>query len=138
MKRNVIKKKNKYNNRKVEYNGILFDSKKEMERYVFLKKAESEGKISGLTMQKKYELVPAVKEIYEIQLKTKTKTKERTLQLPITYKSDFEYIKDGEIVTEDVKASKFLIPKEFSIKSKLFFWQFGRKIRLIFDPNESI
>ena len=41
-------KKSKYHNKKVEYAGISFDSKKEMKRYVFLKDMEDKGVIENL------------------------------------------------------------------------------------------
>ena len=41
-------KPNKYGNKKVEVDGLLFDSKKEMQRYLVLKDAERNGVISDL------------------------------------------------------------------------------------------
>ena len=74
----------KYNNTKVIVNGIKFDSKKESERYIVLLEHERDGSISDLKLQVKFELIPPIKEKYIEHLKTKDKTKERTLQLPIT------------------------------------------------------
>lgn len=132
------RKKNKYKNTKVEYGGLKFDSKKEMQRYIVLKKAEEEGVISDLKTQVRYELIPAVKETYIKHLKTKDKECERTLQLPITYTCDFQYIKNGEIVIEDVKASPKMLPKEFTLKEKLLFWRYRIKIMKIYKEKESI
>ena len=140
---NRFKQKNgdsKYKNKKVEYDGILFDSKKEKDRYVFLKEAERNGEIKFLRRQMKFELIPSIKEEYEVQLKTKTKTKERTVQLPITYTCDFAYIKDGKEVIEDVKSSPKMaaLDKTFLIKEKLFRWKFGFSIRRVYKHNEQI
>ena len=128
----------KYNNTKVEYNGIKFDSKKEMQRYLVLKDAEDKGMISDLRLQVKYELIPSIKEEYIEHLKTKDKVKTRTLQLPITYTCDFQYTKNGELVIEDVKASPKMLPKEFTLKEKLLFWRYGIKIRKIYKEKDSI
>lgn len=130
----------KYNNTKVEYDGIKFDSKKEMQRYIVLKEAERIGVISNLELQVKYELIPAVKEEYVEHLKTKDKIKTRTLQLPITYTADFVYIKDGNKVVEDVKASPNMaaIDKSFILKEKLFRWKFGYGIKRVYKPTESV
>lgn len=128
----------KYNNTKVEYNGIKFDSKKEMQRYLVLKDAEDNGVISDLQLQVKYELIPSIKEEYIEHLKTKDKIKTRTLQLPITYTCDFQYKKNGELVIEDVKASPKMLPKEFTLKEKLLFWRYGIKIRKIYKEKEYI
>lgn len=128
----------KYLNKKVEFAGQMFDSKKEMQRYLVLKEAQDKGIISGLRTQVKFELIPAIKETYIEHLKTKDKEKERTVQLAITYTCDFCYDKDGNMVVEDVKASPFMIPKEFVIKEKIFRWKYGFSIRRIYKPTEEI
>ena len=130
--------RSKYKNTKVEYQGIKFDSKREMQRYIVLKDAESKGIIQDLQMQVKYELIPAVKETYIKHLKTKDKECERTLQLPITYTCDFAYVKDNELVVEDVKISKSMLPKEYVLKKKMMFALKGIKIREIYKVNEPI
>lgn len=128
----------KYNNTKVEYDGIKFDSKKEMQRYIVLKDAENSGVISNLELQVKYELIPAVKEEYIEHLKTKDKVKTRTLQLPITYTCDFQYLKDGVLIVEDVKASPKMLPKEFVLKEKMMFALKGIKIKKVYSIKEKI
>ena len=128
----------KYNNTKVEYDGIKFDSKKEMQRYIVLKDAENSGAISNLELQVKYELIPAVREEYVEHLKTKDKVKTRTLQLPITYTCDFQYFKDGVLIVEDVKASPKMLPKEFVLKEKMMFALKGIKIKKVYSIKEEI
>lgn len=49
----------KYGSKKVTYDGIVFDSKKEMRRYCELKLLERAGKIKDLELQKTFELIPA-------------------------------------------------------------------------------
>lgn len=128
----------KYNNTKVEYDGIKFDSKKEMQRYIVLKDAENSGVISNLELQVKYELIPAVREEYIEHLKTKDKVKTRTLQLPITYTCDFQYLKNGVLIVEDVKASPKMLPKEFVLKEKMMFALKGIKIKKVYSAKEEI
>ena len=128
----------KYNNTKVEYDGIKFDSKKEMQRYIVLKDAENSGAISNLELQVKYELIPAVREEYIEHLKTKDKIKTRTLQLPITYTCDFQYFKDGVLIVEDVKASPKMLPKEFVLKEKMMFALKGIKIKKVYSVKEEV
>lgn len=131
-------KVNKYRNKVVYVDGVKFDSQKEADRYIFLRKCEEAGFISNLELQPKFELIPAVREEYIEHLKTKDKVKTRTLQLAINYKADFRYQKDGEEVVEDVKASPKMLTKEFELKFKLFFWKFGKKVRLVYKANESV
>lgn len=128
----------KYKNKKIEIDGIKFDSTKEGKRYLVLKQALYDGKIQDLKLQVKYELIPSIKEEYVEHLKTKDRVKTRTLQLPITYTCDFQYIKDGELIIEDVKASPKMLPKEFVIKEKLMFWKYRIRISKIYNPNEPI
>ena len=132
------KKGERYNHTTVEADGLKFDSKKEHQRYVFLKDAEDNGLITDLRTQVKFELIPAVTEEYVEHLKTKDKIKTRTLQLAITWTADFVYLKDGEEVIEDVKPSKFLLSDRFVIKEKLFFWKYRKKIRLVYDVTDPI
>ena len=128
----------KYNNTKVIINGIKFDSKKESERYLVLCEHERSGNISDLKLQVKFELIPSIKEKYIEHLKTKDKPKERTLQLPITYTCDFQYIKNGLTVVEDVKASPKMIPQEFVLKEKLLFWKYRIKIKRVYKKDEPL
>lgn len=128
----------KYKNKKIEIDGIKFDSTKEGKRYLVLKQALENGEIQELQLQVKYELIPSIKDEYVEHLKTKDRIKTRTLQLPITYTCDFQYKKDGELVVEDIKASPKLLPKEFTLKEKLMFWKYRIKIRKVYDPNEPI
>lgn len=132
------KKGERYNHTKINADGLKFDSKKEYDRYKFLKDAEDEGLITNLRTQVKFELIPAVTEEYVVHLKTKDKIKTRTLQLAITWTADFVYLKDGQEVIEDVKPSKALLSDRFVIKEKLFFWKYRKKIRLIYDVKDPI
>lgn len=132
------KKGERYNHTKVESDGLKFDSKKEYERYLFLKSEVDSGNISNLRTQVTYELIPAVTEEYVEHLKTKDKIKTRTLQRPITWTADFVYNKGNEEVVEDVKPSKFLLSDRFVIKEKLFFWRYRKKIRLVYDVKDPI
>ncbi len=54
----ATKRKAKYNNAKAVYNGIKFDSKKEMQRYKALAAMERQGLISCLELQKRFEVCP--------------------------------------------------------------------------------
>lgn len=138
--RKTNKRANKYNAKKVVIDGIEFDSTKEGKRYLVLKKAQEDGIISELTLQPRFELIPAIKETYIKHLKTKDKVCERTVQLPITYSADFAYFKDGKKVIEDVKASPFTaaLDKAFLIKEKLFRYIFGFPIKRVYTSDAEI
>lgn len=130
----------KYKNKKIEIDGIKFDSTKEGKRYLVLKQALDKGEIQDLKLQVKYELIPSIKEEYVEHLKTKDKIKTRTLQLPITYTCDFQYKKDGELVVEDVKASPntAALDKVYLLKRKMMFALRGIKIKEIYKYDEEI
>lgn len=130
--------KSKYGNKRVEWNGISFDSKKEMQRYIALQDAQNKGIISELELQPTFELIPKITETYVKHLKTKDKVCERTTQLPITYTADFRYKKDGVVVVEDVKISPKMLPKEFVLKVKMMRAIHGIKVRCVYKANDAI
>jgi hypothetical protein len=131
------KKTNKYNAKKTMVDDQKFDSKKEAQRYVYLKDAQDAGWITNLQRQTRFELEPPVVEQYEEQLKTKTVIKERTVQRGIYYTCDFQYEKDGELVVEDVKSSpaQAKLDKAYQIRKKLLFARHGIKIKEVFNAN---
>ena len=131
-------KRSKYGNRKVTIEGINFDSEREAKRYLILKDYQNKGDISDLKMQVVYELIPAIKELKTIVLKTKTRQKEVTIQQPITYRCDFTYIKDNVLVVEDVKISPKMLPTEYKLKKKLMRYVHGITIKEVFKQTETI
>lgn len=136
--RYMKKSENKYGNKKVEFQGLSFDSKKELQRYMVLLDAQRQGKISNLERQVRFELIPAITEDYIEHLKTKDKVKTRTVQLDITYTCDFTYMKDGRLIIEDVKASKAMLTKEYQLKKKLLFAIHGLTIREVYKATEPV
>lgn len=109
--------KSKYHNKKVSYDGIVFDSKKEMYRYIRLKSMQEEGLISELRLQVPYEIIPAIYEDEIVNLKTKAKVVKKCVQKAVKYVADFVY-KDryGYEIVED---SKGLRTKEYILKKKM-------------------
>jgi len=102
----VKQKANKYNVSAKEdriYNGIVFDSKAEMKRYIELKALEMAGEIKQLSLQPEYIL----QESFEHK---KKKYRE------IKYQADFVYIKGKDVIVEDVKGK---CTREYLIKKKL-------------------
>ena len=121
----------KYHNKKVTYQGIEFDSKKEMYRYIRLKSMLDEGQISDLRLQVPLELIPAIYEDEIVKLKTKTKVVKRCVQKAVKYVADFVYKdKDGNMVVEDVKGSSDILTPEFKLKKKLMRYVHGIQIKI--------
>ena len=83
-------KQNKYKNKKVVYDGIKFDSKKEGAYYLKLKMLEEKGIIYDLKLQVKYELQP------------KFEFNGNTIR-SINYVADFTYMQDGKLHIVDTK-----------------------------------
>ena len=108
--------RSKYGNKKAKANGKVFDSKKERSRYYTLQVLEKAGEISDLRMQVPFEIIPAVYEKVEKQLKTKVKIVDRCVQRATHYIADFVYTdKDGNMVVEDAKGmrtEKYLLKKK--------------------------
>lgn len=69
----------KYGNKKVKYNGIVFDSKKEALRYKELLLLERAKEIFDLQLQVKFELLPSQKEQYIVCINGKERAKTRVI-----------------------------------------------------------
>ena len=106
--------KNKYKNKKVIYDGIKFDSKKEGAYYLKLKLFEEKGIIKDLKLQKEYIL----QESFKLNNKTYRK---------ISYKADFDYFSTiyNKIHVVDTKGFK---TKEYLLKKKILAYKYGIEI----------
>lgn len=123
----------KYGNKKVVVDGIEFDSKKEAQRYCELKLMQRAGVISELQLQKDFELIPAQYESFERYGKNGQRLRDgrRCVEKSCIYKADFAYMKDGQLVVEDVKG--YRDPQsagyaKFVIKRKLMLHLFGIRV----------
>lgn len=89
--------RNKYKAIKTVVDGIKFDSKKEAARYRNLKLLERAGEITNLVLQPRFDLmVNGIKCGF--------------------YKADFQYLRNHETITEDVKGVKTPV---YNLKKKL-------------------
>lgn len=138
--RNFGKRKGKYNNTKVEIDGIKYDSKKESQRNAYLELMQKQGLISDLKRQVVFELIPTIYEDKVVHLKTKDKIVKRVAQKAVTYKADFTYIKDDQLVVEDVKASASYaaLDKTFILKEKMMRYFHGIVIKRVYKANADI
>lgn len=102
--------KSKYNNRKVTYQGLTFDSKKEFEYYLILKDKEKRGLVFNIKRQVPLEIQPAFTD--------KTGVKHRA----ITYKADFVYTDrvSGKVRYIDVKGFRTEV---YKLKKKLLAYK---------------
>lgn len=118
--------KNKYNNQKVRFENLTFDSIREKNRYIYLSNLQEKGVIYGLELQPKYELIPA------------QRINGKVVERAVAYTADFLYLHNGRLVVEDVKISKKLLPKEFVIKRKLMLHIHGIRISEVYKPTQEI
>lgn len=94
------KKRSKYGNRKIEFDGVVFASKKECARYIHLRVLERSGLITELKCQVKFDLTAAGEKI-------------------AAYIADFTYQQDGKLVVEDVKSKITRKLPVYRLKKKL-------------------
>lgn len=113
-KKKVAQKGSKYGNKKVEVNGILFDSKREARRYLDLRAMEIAGQIQNLRLQVKYELLPS------------QRVDGKVAEREVTYVADFVYEQNGETVVEDSKGHR---TKDYILKRKMMLYIHGIRIR---------
>lgn len=102
-------KRNKYSAIKTEVDGIIFDSKKESNRYVELRLRQRAGEIEGLRLKPSFDLIV-------------------NGELICKYVSDFLYFENGERIVEDVK-SRATRTRAYSIKRKLMRAIYGIEIK---------
>ena len=93
-------RKNKYNNSKTSVDGITFDSKKEVRRYGDLKLLERAGDISRLELQPQYSFNGPFGHIGK-------------------YKADFRYVRNGEVIVEDVKSPVTAKKTDYRLRVKM-------------------
>lgn len=120
----------KYRNKKVEVDGILFDSKKEANRYMELKLLEKAGQITDLKRQVRYELIPRQREQSTDMYKAGPHKGEyklgKVIEQSCYYVADFVYKEGDCIVVEDTKGMK---TKDYVIKRKLMLHKYGIRIK---------
>jgi hypothetical protein len=104
-------KRSKYGNKKTYINGITFDSKKEAERYVYLKSLEASGGIRDVELQPKF------------LLQEKYKSEGKWIQ-PITYFADFRYILNDREIVEDVKSEATAKSEVYRLKKKMLLFKY--------------
>lgn len=110
---------NKYNAHKCYAFGIKFDSKAEMERYLYLRDRMNRGEITDLQCHRKFTLI-----------KPQNYGKHR-LQAT-TYIADFVYWENGKAIVEDVKGYKKGVAYQlFMIKKKMMLEKYGLWVREI-------
>lgn len=110
------RRRNKYGNRRVEYDGYTFDSIAEKNRYIELRLMADANLITHLAVHPKYVIHDGF---------TNAAGKRRS---QITYSPDFEYRLDEQWVYEDVKGVETAV---FRLKRKLFERRYSAAITII-------
>ncbi len=101
-----LMKRGKYGNKKVAYRGAMFDSQRELKRYLHLQMLEDVGAIRDLKRQV----------VFRLKVKGCKVTK---------YVADFVYIQDGKKIVEDCKGHR---TREYLLKKKLMLAVHGIEI----------
>lgn len=113
---------NKYRAKKcMSTDGIMFDSKKERDRWEELRIMEKNGKIQNLQRQVSFELIP-----------NQRGADSRIIERAVKYVADFVYFDASGQVVEDVKG--YRNPQsagyaKFVIKRKLMLHKYGIRIK---------
>lgn len=104
------KKRNKYNNVKVEFDGIMWDSTKERNRYITLRARQTAGEIKDLAWQVEFKLDSNKKNV-------------------AAYFADFTYQENGQMIVEDVKSAMTRKLAPYRLKKKLMLAQYKIEIK---------
>lgn len=120
------KSKSKYNNKKTEFNGITFHSKKECDYYKWLLALKEAGDIKDIRLQPEFIVFEGERHISNSKFKDIEsklfKNKEiKGKQQDIKYIADFEItLNNGDKIVVDVKSSEGNLTEVYRIKRKLF------------------
>ena len=102
------RKTRKYRNKPCEFDGIKFDSRKELNRFLQLKELLNAGEIKDLRLQHHFTLQEAFRTVSGKFIRR------------LEYVADFTYIDGAErLVVEDVKSEATRKDKAYRIKKKL-------------------
>jgi hypothetical protein len=101
--------RSKYNAVRTEVDGIVFDSRREAQRWCELCLLSAAGEIQDLRRQVKFELVPKF-EANGVKYRG------------VSYIADFTYLKNNQLVVEDVKGVKTTV---YALKRQLMAWKQG-------------
>lgn len=112
------KKESKYRSRKVERDGVTYDSNKEATRALVLERMQAAGEISDLRRQVAFVLAPAVRLAGEMRQKP-----------ALRYWADFTYLQNGVLVVEDVKSAPTRTKESYRIKKHLLATVHGIHIK---------
>lgn len=119
-------KKRKYGNKKVERDGMIFDSQREADRWTYLCQLMDAGVITELDRQVTFELLPAQYELSTVGVRG-GKDRGKCIERSVKYIADFVY-KDqlGRKVVEDTKGYK---TPEYVLKRKMMLYIHGIRIK---------
>jgi hypothetical protein len=104
--------RSKHGNKKIAYGGKVFDSKRELNRYMELRIMERAGAISNLKTQVRFALLPSV------TIKGR--------KIPATvYIADFTYTEKGLLVVEDAKSPHLRSEMYYRLKLRMLKYNHG-------------
>lgn len=107
---------NKLGNKKVEYDGVVFDSKMERDYYVYLRRLQDAGQIIAIELQPTVELQPKFE---------RGGKKYRA----ITYKPDFHiHWADGRVEYVDVKG---ISTQQGELRRKMYLYRYDIPLRWV-------
>lgn len=105
-----MKKMMKFKSKKVKVDGLVFDSKKEYQRWLELQELQSKGVIDCLQRQVKFELLS-----------------KQQGERAVMYIADHVYLYGEILVVEDVKSKITKKQPDYIIKRKLFKYMYCNK-----------
>jgi hypothetical protein len=99
--------RNKYHAKKHAYNGMIFDSGIELERYQDLELLQAAGEITDLQRAPTYTLI-------------KTFKRGGVTYRAVKYTPDFTFRRAGQVIVEEVKSKGTKQARDYMLRVKLF------------------
>lgn len=115
----MLGRRSKYGNRRITAGEYTFDSIAEYNRYLHLTALHTMGHISALRVHPRYLIVDGYRDPEGKRVR------------PTYYEGDFEYVRDGHTIVEDVKGGRATQTRLFQLKAKLFRQRYGQTHTLV-------
>ena len=126
----LFNRKPKTDYRPCGLDGFKFRNEKVRDRYLFLKRLQNQGVISDLKVKPRFTIVPVLYgEIPE------GKRKPVKLQRAYYYYGDFSYLKNGNLVVEDVKNKEGHLTSIYKLKKRLMMYFHQIDVQEIYDAT---
>lgn len=127
----------KYFSKKCKYQGMTFDSRQEMERYIELRCMEIRGEVGQIHRQVRFMIIKPTYGWRQVRLKTKVKEVLYVREKAAYYTADFVYREGSRIIIEDVKSAYTAKLPDYVLRRKIMVKCLDERNAARVDPSHA-